>query len=447
MQANFFKLNNLNIASSRVSFGNASKSANVQNYAQNPIQAPTYQALQHNATIQTQLNSKADIAKYSDLVANLDQDGRQAANLLLKTGILLNNNSNDKTSTLDNLHNIITNPRAKGLDAKVVLNETVKTLANPFKITQKFGDIPAHLQDAVADYQSQDENKDFNAVKAEQNVKNSGCCVAASIEYNLASQMPAEFARLAEGFSSDKMSATKEISLNSLCENKDDSIWLLDNFKIPYQMKGNDKAVVTVAPDKNAIIRAQIQNSYKDAGERSVVDVLMQSTFMNIGSQQTYNALTDRRIGSFSPDDRGLVEIEKTFTESVIGDKAKTSVTFQDVKTVENKDGSQDAVLVGHTTDANTVKRSLLKSLAQGENVIIGYTEMDEENKVLGGHEITVIGAKLAPDGKLIFVCNDTDDNIDEPIEFNEDYILPRIHHVGLPQNVVDNDKKLASIA
>ena len=168
---------------------------------------------------------------------------------------------------------------------------------------------------------------------------------------------------------------------------------------------------------------------------------------MNIGSQQTYNALTDRRIGSFSPDDRGLVEIEKTFTESVIGDKAKTSVTFQDVKTVENKDGSQDAVLVGHTTDANTVKRSLLKSLAQGENVIIGYTEMDEENKVLGGHEITVIGAKLAPDGKLIFVCNDTDDNIDEPIEFNEDYILPRIHHVGLPQNVVDNDKKLASIA
>ena len=152
MQANFFKLNNLNIASKNVSFGNASRPANVQNYAQNPIKASTYQALQHNATIQTQLSSKADIAKYSDLVANLDKEGRQAANLLLKTGILLNNNSNDKTSTLDNLHNIITNPRAKGLDAKVVLNEAVKTLANPFKITQKFGDIPVHLQNAVAEY-------------------------------------------------------------------------------------------------------------------------------------------------------------------------------------------------------------------------------------------------------------------------------------------------------
>ena len=359
MQTNFFKLNS--VGASRVSFGNTTNNAKVQSYAQNPITSASYGALQHNATIQTQLNSKADIQKYSNLVANLDQEGRQAANLLLKTGILLNNNSNDKSSTLDNLHNIITNPRAKGLDKKVLLNETVKTLANPFRITQKFGDIPAHLQGAVADYQAQDENKDVNAVKNEQNVRNSGCCVAASIEYNLASQMPAEFARVAEGLSSEKMSANKVIDLKNLCDDKEDSKWLLDNFKLPYQMKGDDKVEVTIAPDKNAIIRAQIQNSYKDQGERSVIDVLMQSTFMNVGSQQTYNALTDKRVGSFSPDNRGLVEIEKTFTESIINNKNKTSVTFQDVRTVEDKNGNQSAQLVGHTTDLNTVKRSLLK--------------------------------------------------------------------------------------
>ena len=243
------------------------------------------------------------------------------------------------------------------------------------------------------------------------------------------------------------MSANKVIDLKNLCDDKEDSKWLLDNFKLPYQMKGDDKVEVTIAPDKNAIIRAQIQNSYKDQGERSVIDVLMQSTFMNVGSQQTYNALTDKRVGSFSPDNRGLVEIEKTFTESIINNKNKTSVTFQDVRTVEDKNGNQSAQLVGHTTDLNTVKRSLLKSLAQGENVIIGYTETDSENKVLGGHEITVIGAKVAPDGKLIFVCNDTDDEKDAPIEFNEDYIIPRIHHVGLAQNIVDNDAKLAAIA
>ena len=64
-------------------------------------------------------------------------------------------------------------------------------------------------------------------------VTHSGCCVAASIEYNLASQMPAEFARVAEGLSSEKMASTKTIDLKNLCENQDDAKWLLDNFKIP----------------------------------------------------------------------------------------------------------------------------------------------------------------------------------------------------------------------
>lgn len=447
MQSNFINFNNLNKAKN-VSFGQTTRpQSDIQNYAQNPISAPSTGQFQHVATIKTQLNTKADMAKYTEVVKNLDSEGRQAAQFLLKTGILLSNKSNDKSSTLDNLHNIISNPRAKGLDSQVLLNETVKTLANPFKITQKFGDIPEHLQSPIADYRMSTEGIDAGTAYESQNVNNSGCCVAASIEFNLASQNPAEFARIAEGLSSEKQSATKEISLRSLCSNNEDAKFLLDTFKIPYSLKANDKAEVTIAPDKNAIIRAQIQTKHKDAGERSVVDVLMQSTFMNVGSQQTYDAVTDRRVGSFSPDNRGLVEIEKTFTESVVNDTAKTSVTFQDVQTVQDDKGNVSAKLMGHTTDANTIKRSLLKSLANGENVIVGYTETDANGSILGGHEITIVGAKVAPDGKLIFVCNDTDDFKDEAIEYNEDYIIPRIHHVGLSEQIVNNDKKLAAIA
>ncbi len=85
--------------------------------------------------------------------------------------------------------------------------------------------------------------------------------------------------------------------------------------------------------------------------------------------------------------------------------------------------------------------------MASGQNVIIGYTSIDEDNNIINGHEITVIGAKVAPDGKLIFVCNDTDDDLAAPVEYHEDYIIPRIHHVGLPTEVVDADNKLKSIA
>ena len=405
-------------------------------YNNNTVTRPSFTSYNPVNVVKTTLQSSSDIQKFTEVSANLDAEGKKSLDYMLKTGVLLNNKSNDKSSTLDNLHKIITNKRANGLDAKTMLNDTVKTIANPFIITQHFGNIPDNIKPVLKEYDP-----------STTEVPHSGCCVAASIEYNLASQMPAEFARVAEGLSSEKMASTKTIDLKNLCENQDDAKWLLDNFKIPYQMKDGNKAEVTIAPDKNSIIRAHIQTIDRDSLERSPLDVLMQSTFMNVGSQQTYNSLNDVRVASFGPGDRGLVEIEKTFTESIVTDTNKTSVTFQDVKEAQDENGNTVARLVGHTADANTIKRSLLNSMAMGQNVIIGYTSTDENNNIVNGHEITVIGAKTTADGKLIFVCNDTDDDSSEPVEYHEDYIVPRIHHVGLPTEVVEADNKLKSIA
>ena len=405
-------------------------------YAQSPAARPSFMSYNTVNVAKTTLSSQAEVKKYSEISANLDTDGKKALDYLLKTGLLLNNKSNDKSSTLDNLHKIVTNKRADGLDAKTMLNDTVKTIANPAIITQHFGNIPDNIKGILKEYDP-----------ATQEVPHSGCCVAASIEFNLASQMPAEFARVAEGLSSEKMSCNKTIDLKNLCDNKDDAKWLLDNFKIPYQMKEDNKAEVTIAPDKNAIFRAHIQTIDRDELERSPLDVLMQSTFMNVGSQQTYNTLNDVRVASFGPGDRGLVEIEKTFTESIVTEANKTAVTFQDVQEAKDAEGNSVAKLVGYKADANTVKRSLLYSMAQGQNVIIGYTAVDNDGTVIGGHEITVVGAKTTADGKLVFVCNDTDDDSPELVEYHEDYLIPRIHHVGLPTEVVEADNKLKSIA
>ena len=45
--------------------------------------------------------------------------------------------------------------------------------------------------------------------------------------------------------------------------------------------------------------------------------------------------------------------------------------------------------------------------------------------------------------GKLTFICNDTDDNLSRPVEYSEDYLLPKIHHAALPQQIVAGDMKL----
>lgn len=399
---------------------------------------PTFSASQ----LRTRLTTEDEKSKYNQLVKISDKQTRKILDSLLKKGILLNADSNDKTSVLDSLYKIATTPRANGLNAGILVSETVATLNDPYKITQEFGDIPKEFEnDVISAYKSTNSKapsftaKNKANVPAETNVEHSGTCVAASEEFNLAQKMPAEFARFAEGLSSPKMQVQKSIKLANLADNTLDAVWLLNAFEIPYEMKDFNNAKLTFAPDKNAIIRAKIQTVDKDPHERSCIDVLMQSTLMQVGSQQSYNSLTDKRQGKFNQNDKGLIEFEKTFTESVLEDKNKISVTYQTV--------DENAKLVGYETDMTTMKRQLVDTLDKGENVIIGYTQVDDNNIIINGHEITIVGYKKNNDGKLTFICNDTDDGMSKPIEYSEDYLLPKIHHAALPHDIVQNDVKM----
>lgn len=399
---------------------------------------PTFSASQ----LRTRLTTEDEKSKYNQLVKISDKQTRKNLDSLLKKGILLNADSNDKTSVLDSLYKIATTPRANGLNAGILVSETVATLNDPYKITQEFGDIPKEFEnDVISAYKSTNSKapsftaKNKANIPAETNVEHSGTCVAASEEFNLAQKMPAEFARFAEGLSSPNMQVQKNIKLANLADNTLDSVWLLNAFEIPYEMKDFNNAKLTFAPDKNAIIRAKIQTVDKDPHERSCIDVLMQSTLMQVGSQQSYDSLTDKRQGKFNQNDKGLIEFEKTFTESVLEDKNKISVTYQTV--------DENAKLVGYETDMTTMKRQLIETLDKGENVIIGYTQVDDNNIIINGHEITIVGYKKNNDGKLTFICNDTDDGMSKAIEYNEDYLLPKIHHAALPHDIVQNDVKM----
>ena len=406
----------------------------------NPImtQVPYNPALTASR-LRTELSSKDEKNKYNELVKILDRDTKKNLNVLLKTGILLNADSNDNSTTLDNLYKIATTQRAQGLSNVVILKNTIDTLANPHMITQQFGNIPTKYR---AQVEAAEKNKNNNSAQtlpfsgsSDIDVEHSGTCVASSIEFNLADKHPAEFARFAEGLSSPAMSVQKTIKMSNLADNTLDAIWLLNAFEIPYEAHDFDKAKLTFAPDKNAIVRAFIQTVDKDNLERTPLDVLMQSTFMQVGSQQSYDTLTDKRAGKFNQNDKGLIEFEKTFTESVVEDKNKISVTYQTV--------DENARLVGYETDFNTMKKQITDALNLGENVIIGYTQVDNNNTIINGHEITITGTKTGKDGKMIFICNDTDDNISKSVEYSEDYLLPKIHHAALPQSVVANDVNL----
>ena len=82
----------------------------------------------------------------------------------------------------------------------------------------------------------------------------------------------------------------------------------------------------------------------------------------------------------------------------MVADKNILSVTYQTV--------DENARLLGYETDQETLKRHLTTALDMGENVILGYTYIDNNNIIIGGHEITVVDYKRDISGKLIFVCN-----------------------------------------
>ena len=387
-------------------------------------------------TIRTTLVTKDEKKKYKALMEELDGVYLKKLDYALKSGQLLKNNSNDKSTVLDNLYKIVTEERDPGLDKVTILQECLDIISNPYVITQTCEDIPDEYQKQIIGLITGLSTNPKVISKASSDLKNmhTGTCPAASIEFDMATKHTAEFFRMVEGLTSPKNEVVKSIKMNSLSEKSSDAIWLLNTFKAPYQTQGFDRAVILLKPDESAIIRARIQNNHKDKGERSIIDVLMQSTFMQLGSQQTYNSLTDKRApNDWTQEDGGLIDFEKTFVESVVEDKNTTSVTYQEV--------DEEGRLKGYTKDFSVIKRELLDTLNKGHNIIIGYTWPDPENDgKLAGHEITIVGYKQNARGEGIFICQDSDDNKATPIEMKESFLLPKIHHAGLPEEIASKD-------
>ncbi len=412
--------------------------------------------------VNTKLTSKKDIEMYntiSQMLATSDtekispQDNisrLQKLNALLKKGILLNNNSNDYSTTLENLYKIAATKRGNGLDNAKILGQAIDAIYTPEIITQVFGDIPPQVKAEIL----KDPNLDDRIKKDPSllDVAASGTCVSASFEYHMARKHPAEFTRWIQGLTSENETLEHTIKASSLNSNYLEAYNILKNmFEIKPESINFDtqEFKIKLKPDKNAKIRAQIQNNFWDKGERSIIDVYMQSTFMQMGSEQSYNSLIDKREGKFNSNPEGLGEFEKIFIESIIENNERLSMVYHKVDDKQN--------LVGWGCDLNTIQKHITDTLNSGEDVIVGYVLTNETsgdtkspnyvntpdnrpNKIVNGHEITIVDYKQDKKGNITFICNDTDDGYNGLIEYPASYLVPKIHHAGYPAKIVEAD-------
>lgn len=360
----------------------------------------------------------AEQEKYDKILNSLPAKSVLEFENLRKRGVLTNRKSNDKSSTLDNLYKILTTERARGLDNAALLAETIGHLNNPYLISQKSDNSITNYLEAV-----------FSPKSPLYEKENSSTCTAACIEFDLANQEPAEFTRFVEGLTSPAVEVEKIIDLDNLADKTLDAIWLLNIFEIPHEERDFNKAKITLKPDDMVLLKIGLDNKReKISKQRNTIDTLMQSTFMNVGSQQSYNSLTDRRDGNFNVGERGLIEYEKTFVESVVRNKNIISVNYQKI----NNKGE----IAGYEADFGTIRAQLLDTLSRKENIIAGLTNKTKSGK-LKGHEIVIASARNGKHGKTEFLCYNSDMDKTSPVVYGEDYLLPRIHHAGIPKEVV----------
>ena len=211
-----------------------------------------------------------------------------------------------------------------------------------------------------------------------------------------------------------------------------------------------DKVSVKVDIDDGAHLRAYNQTKNWNKGERNVADVLIQSAIMKLGSQNTYNSLNDVRAGEFSANPQGLIELEKTFVESLIKNKEITSLVYQQIDDEQN--------LIGYNCSFDKIQKHITDTIDSGDDVILGYVLTNETsgatkttgynptvngkpNKVINGHEITVVDYLKDKNGQVTFVCVDTDDDSTDLVHYSAQWLLPKIHHAGYPAHIVKADE------
>ena len=161
--------------------------------------------------IRTKLSSKEERQMYSEISSAISsshfnisvQDGvsvTKKLDALLKSGKLLNASSNDDSSTLKNLYDILKTPRCLNLDNTKILSQVIDALYNPTVITQNFGDIPNNVKENILS--GQQIADDVKANPTLMDVDASGTCVAASVEFHMANKHPAKIARWVSGLTS-----------------------------------------------------------------------------------------------------------------------------------------------------------------------------------------------------------------------------------------------------
>ena len=392
------------------------------------------------------LTQKENIS-YAKIYNSLSKDMKVKFEKCLNSGKLLQTDSKNGRTVLDILYKIFSAPRAAEVNKQALINECINILDNPLVITQIAEDIPEKFLESATNYvynieenickqkQKTTEPSENMRLKTEESGENKlnkedelkrireklenrgvGTCVAASIEYTLATKYPVKFFRIVEGITSEK----KETKFLVNCKKADLTDDVIDIFCTPYKVK-NGMIEVALKADEGAYRLAKIQKNYQDNNERTTVDILVQSLIFQIGTKGTYDSIRDEHAILFGEKD-GLCFYEEDYILRILTGKATNNKDY--MKYDDNND------IVGRTNKI-LIEKDINTALCNGNYLMIGIN-CSGDDKNIDGHELTIMGSSKGLDGTEYYICKDTDSEYARPLLIDKDTILDRIMTINI---------------
>lgn len=362
--------------------------------------------------------------KYDRINQVLNQEYKRKLRECLNAGKLLDSKSSDKSTVLDNLYKIVTQPRAKEVNSLNILNECINILSNPEIITQITEDIPSQyvkqFSGLISKQHSEYKTKSIKKILENRDVNS---CVAASVEYYMAVEHPAEFFRIVEGLTSVKKEVKKYVD----CRKVDLTDDVIEFYKTKNEMQ-NGYMEVTLKADDNAYLLANMQKSFQDDDERTSVDILTQSLIFQLAVGNTYDSITDRHKSLFNPSGEGICANEENYALKIL---TGNNVVCKEYKEIDEF-GSIEKVYGSEQEIGNDIDNAL----NNGKIVLAGIYCVYEKGSELcnEGHELTIIGKTKGIDGTEYYICKDSDAEFGRAVTITKDFLLNRTLTLNIEQ-------------
>lgn len=363
-------------------------------------------------------------------------------NRIINNGKLFDTQSEDGRSTLHHLHQIANTPRAKGLNNKAILTETLRVLAHPESISQRFSPLSSPIQQHLINYYNSGKGPKLKQpVTPESFMDHSATCVSSSVMYTLFDKQPAEAVRHICGLTSPQQGFWEAASAYDISP---DNPYLanqkLKEYGVPGQQVDANNFMVWVSLPYTGLVRGINQQNYRTPDSQGVVESVYQSALTKLAAYNYEPGLGTRVLPDGSLDaDPGIEADRKTLMESVMKDNpANIGPVAQVEYQVTAADTQNEPYLMGYTRPFEKTLGDLTRSLDLGSHVIIGIVDTDKDQESQGRlnlkHEVTLVGYKRNPQtGDVTFKIADSDDGIPRLIEKNAKELIPQIHHAGLP--------------